>query len=109
MTKLEECFHGSTIKHLSKGDLENIKIPIPPLSSQKLIIEKLDKITHTIKNLTASLKEESDRLQNNKIIDMVLKSTTKDKEIIIDSESEDDDKKPEPKQKTNKKTKNITM
>jgi len=109
MTKLEECFHGSTIKHLSKGDLENIKIPIPHLSSQKLIIEKLDKITHTIKNLTASLKEESDKLQNNKIIDMVLKSATKDKEIIIDSESEDDDKKPEPKQKTNKKTKNITM
>ena len=48
MTKLQDCFHGSTIKHISKGDLENIKIPIPPLSSQEQIVEALDLIYNTI-------------------------------------------------------------
>ena len=48
MIKLEDCFHGSTIKHLSKGDLENIKIPIPPLSNQEQIVEALDSIYDTI-------------------------------------------------------------
>jgi len=48
MIKLEDCFHGSTIKHLSKGDLENIKIPIPPLPLQKQIVEALDSIYDTI-------------------------------------------------------------
>jgi type I restriction-modification system DNA methylase subunit len=48
MTKLQDCFHGSTIKHISKGDLENIKIPIPPLSSQEQIVEALDLIYDTI-------------------------------------------------------------
>lgn len=48
MTKLEDSFHGSTIKHLSKGDLENILIPIPQLSIQQLIVEALDSIYDTI-------------------------------------------------------------
>lgn len=48
MTKLQDCFHGSTIKHISKGDLENIKIPIPPFSSQEQIVEALDLIYNTI-------------------------------------------------------------
>jgi len=56
MIKLEECFHGSTIKHISKGDLENIKIPIPSLSVQQQIVESLDLYYNTIE-------------YNNKLID----------------------------------------
>jgi len=46
--KLENCFHGSTIKHLSKGDLEKIEIPIPSLQLQEQIVESLDVIYDTI-------------------------------------------------------------
>ena len=44
INKLENYFHGSTIKHLSKSDLENIKIPIPQLSLQQQIVKSLDVI-----------------------------------------------------------------
>ena len=50
MIKLEDCFHGSTIKHLSKEDLENIQIPIPHLHIQEQIISSLDIIYDTIEN-----------------------------------------------------------
>lgn len=46
--KLENCFHGSTIKHLSKGDLEKIEIPIPSITIQEQIVESLDVIYDTI-------------------------------------------------------------
>ena len=39
---LENCFHGSTIKHLSKSDLQNIIIPIPSLERQTEIVKYLD-------------------------------------------------------------------
>lgn len=35
--------HGSTMKHIVKGDFDNTKIPLPPLNEQKLIAETLDK------------------------------------------------------------------
>ncbi len=31
---------GLTVKHLRVGDVENFKIPIPPLNEQKLIVSK---------------------------------------------------------------------
>jgi restriction endonuclease S subunit len=99
--------------------LINIEIPVPSKQTQEHIVKECQYYD----NLIESLKKENERLQNNNIIDMVLKSVSKDKEIIIDSEPEDDDEKPQPKQKekvikieneekpikTNKKTKNITV
>ena len=72
MIKLEDCFHGSTIKHLSKGDLENIKIPIPSKEVQEFIVKECDYYD----NLIDILKKENERLQNNKIIEIVLKSVS---------------------------------
>ena len=39
---INELFHGATIKHLSKTDLENLKIPIPSLENQQQIVDALD-------------------------------------------------------------------
>jgi restriction endonuclease S subunit len=80
MIKLEEYFHGSTIKHLSKVDLENIKIPIPSKEIQKHIVEECEYYD----NLIDALKKENERLQNNNIIEMVLKSVSSN---IEDTES----------------------
>ena len=88
MIKLEECFHGSTIKHLSKGDLENIKIPIPQLDLQQQIVKECDYYD----NIIDTLKKENERLQNNKIIDTVLQSVSKSEQnesLIINDIKED--------------------
>jgi len=42
MNIIEELFHGSTIKHLSKNDLENIEIPLPSIEIQQQINNQLD-------------------------------------------------------------------
>jgi type I restriction-modification system DNA methylase subunit/restriction endonuclease S subunit len=39
---LNELFKGTTIKHLSKENLQEIEIPIPPLETQKQIVTILD-------------------------------------------------------------------
>ena len=103
--------------NLNKEKLEELLIPIPSKQIQEYIVKECEYYD----NLIDSLKKENERLQNNNIIDMVLKSVSKDKEIIIDSEPEDDDEKPQPKQKVikieneekpvkaTKKTKNITV
>ena len=44
INKLEKLFHGSTIKHLSKSDLENIEILIPSLNKQNEIIFEVNKL-----------------------------------------------------------------
>jgi type I restriction-modification system DNA methylase subunit/restriction endonuclease S subunit len=42
MNILNNFFHGSVIKHLSKSDLESIKIPIPSIELQQEIVNSLD-------------------------------------------------------------------
>lgn len=54
--KIEDLFHGTTIKHLSKKDLENIEIPIPPLEIQNQIITVLDNDYLIIKNANELIK-----------------------------------------------------
>ena len=56
INKLEECFHGSTIKHLSKSDLEKLEIPIPSLTTQQSIVDALDQIYGQIERNNASIK-----------------------------------------------------
>lgn len=35
--------HGSTMKHITKGDFDKIKIPLPPIETQKKIVAILEK------------------------------------------------------------------
>jgi type I restriction-modification system DNA methylase subunit len=90
MHKIDECFHGSTIKHLSKSDLENIEIPIPTLAIQKVIVSHLDENNQKIEKL----KKDIIKLQNNKILENTLRS-------VADSDSEEEIINNK-KQKTNK-------
>lgn len=41
--QVEEHLRGSTMKHINKGDFEDLKIPLPPLQTQKKIAAVLDK------------------------------------------------------------------
>lgn len=34
--------NGATMKHIRKGDFDNIRIPVPPLSEQQAIVSRLD-------------------------------------------------------------------
>jgi type I restriction enzyme S subunit len=73
INKLQDCFHGATIEHLSKRDLEMIEIPIPSIKKQLEIIEKMDEIYNKIE-------------ENNKMNQMLL-----EKDIISQIlENEDD-------------------
>lgn len=58
-------FHGATIKHLTKEYLTNIKIQIPPLETQKEIVEILDFLSQAV---DASGKKIEELKQINKII-----------------------------------------
>ena len=53
---LDDLFHGSTIKHLSKGNLENIQIPIPSLEIQHEIVNQLDIVYDQINTLKKTIK-----------------------------------------------------
>jgi hypothetical protein len=46
--KLEQLFKGALIKHISKTDIEKIKIPIPLIETQNKIVEQLDSIDNLI-------------------------------------------------------------
>jgi len=54
--KISELFHGATIKHLSKTDLEKIQIPVPSMDKQKEIVETLDLFYEQIERNTQSIK-----------------------------------------------------
>ena len=48
---MEDGFCGSTIKHISKDYIKEIKIPIPPIEKQLEIVEYLDFNNDLIKTL----------------------------------------------------------
>lgn len=41
--ELEQQVHGATMKHITKGKFDNIKVPLPPLHIQEQIADTLDK------------------------------------------------------------------
>jgi type I restriction-modification system DNA methylase subunit len=55
---LEDKFKGVTIKHISKQDIENIKIPIPSIEIQNKIVEYLDMIYETV------IKNNNEKIEN---------------------------------------------
>lgn len=54
--------HGTTMKHITKKNLENIIIPVPPLDEQNLITDILQKIDSTLEEQYFCL----EKLQNSK-------------------------------------------
>ena len=70
MSKLENCFHGSTIKHLSKSDLINIQIPIPTIEIQNIIMNECLYYDELIEILN----KENKKLKNNKVIETIFNS-----------------------------------
>jgi type I restriction-modification system DNA methylase subunit len=54
---LENLFHGNTIKHLSKSDLDQIKIPIPSIEEQEEIVKQMEKKDKLIESLKEQIKQ----------------------------------------------------
>ena len=71
-TNLEQYAVGTIIKGISKESLVNIKIPIPSIEVQESIVKDCEYYD----NLIDTLKKENEKLQNNKIIEMILNSNT---------------------------------
>ena len=95
--------------NLNKEKLEELLIPIPSKQIQEHIVKECEYYD----NLIDTLKKENERLQNNKIIDMVLKSVSNEMDDQQDgitqyeiSEDESEEEKPQPK-KTTKETNKV--
>ena len=70
INKIEELFHGTTIKHLSKTDLETIEIPVPSLEVQQDIVKQCEHYD----NLINTLKKQIEDIEKENIIVKVLQS-----------------------------------
>lgn len=66
---LEEGFKGAGLKHISKGYISNIKIPLPPLETQKHIAQILDDAA-ALRDKTTQLIKEYDALAQSIFLDM---------------------------------------
>uniref|UniRef100_A0A6C0H0M7 site-specific DNA-methyltransferase (adenine-specific) n=1 Tax=viral metagenome TaxID=1070528 RepID=A0A6C0H0M7_9ZZZZ len=107
LTNLENYAVGTTIKGISKESLVSVLIPIPLKQTQEHIVKECEYYD----NLIETLKKENERLQNNKIIDMVLKSVSNDnqseEEFINESHSESEEEEPQPKKELTKEIKKV--
>lgn len=61
--------HGATMKHITKGKFDNLKVPLPPLPIQKRIAEILD-AADTLKRKDQDLLKKYDELAQAIFIDM---------------------------------------
>ena len=84
--ELENMSIGSTVKMFNVANLSNINIPIPSKQIQEHIVKECEYYD----NLIETLKKENERLQNNKIIDIVLKSVSNKIDDQYDEISEDE-------------------
>ena len=66
---LQDLGNGATFKELSKSTLSKVKIPLPPLETQKKIAEKLD-AADTLRQKTKTLIEKYDQLTQSLFLDM---------------------------------------
>ena len=60
ISEMAKHTNGATMKHIRKGDFDNIKIPFPPLSEQKSIVSRLDSAFAKIDALKANAKKQLD-------------------------------------------------
>ncbi len=61
--------HGSTMRHITKPDFDNMPFPLPPLETQKLIAAQLDKCTALIAKHKQML-EKYDTLIKSRFVEM---------------------------------------
>ena len=73
--------------NLNKEKLEELLIPIPTKEIQEYIVKECEYYD----NLIDILKKENERLQNNKIIEIVLKSVSNDNQLEESKEDESDE------------------
>lgn len=50
--------NGATMKHIRKGDFDNIEIPVPPISEQHSIVSRLDAVFTRIDNLKSNAEQQ---------------------------------------------------
>jgi restriction endonuclease S subunit len=103
--KIYDTQKGSAQPHVYSSTITNIQIPSPLKQIQEYIVKECEYYD----TLIETLKKENERLQNNKIIDMVLKSVSNDnqseEEFINDSKLEE--KEPQPKKELTKEIKKV--
>lgn len=62
--EVEENLHGGVgLVHLTKGNLEKIEIPLPPLDVQKQIVAEIEGSKSEIKRLENSIAQEKTKIQ----------------------------------------------
>jgi type I restriction enzyme S subunit len=69
--KLLKTSKGSAINNLLLGDMKNVLFPMPPLSEQSRIVQKLDELMQYCNELEASIKQSES--QNEKLLQQVLR------------------------------------
>jgi type I restriction-modification system DNA methylase subunit/restriction endonuclease S subunit len=85
--KFQNSYKQATIPKLSLDTIRNITIPIPSNEIQEYIVTECEYYD----NLIDTLKKENERLQNNKIIETVLKSVSNDNQLEESKEKESDE------------------
>ena len=103
MIDYKSLIKGSVIPKLTKEDLITINIPIPSKKIQEHIVKECEYYD----NLIETLKKENERLQNNKIIDMVLKSVSNEIDDQQDGITEDESEEKIQPTKTTKETNKV--
>ena len=102
---------GAMYPSIDNNTINNIKIPIPTKEIQEYIVKECEYYD----NLIDILKKENERLQNNKIIEMVLKSVSNDNQLEESKEDEsneeltkvvEEDKPKKPTKESKSKLKN---
>jgi type I restriction enzyme S subunit len=77
--KLLKTSKGSAINNLLLGDMKNVLFPMPPLSEQNRIVQKLDELMQYCNDLEASIKQSES--QNEKLLQQVLREALR-REVV---------------------------
>jgi type I restriction-modification system DNA methylase subunit len=85
--KIYNLGSGSAQKGINQNNFLQLNIPIPSKEIQEYIVTECDYYD----NLIDTLKKENERLQNNKIIEIVLKSVSNDNQLEESKEKESDE------------------
>jgi type I restriction enzyme, S subunit len=78
--RIDEYLTGSGIQHLTGISLKKMPVPLPPLSEQTRIVQKLDELMQYCNELEASIKQSES--QNEKLLQQVLREALR-KETVI--------------------------
>ena len=79
--KLLKTSKGSAINNLLLGDMKNVLFPMPPLSEQNRIVQKLDELMQYCNELEASIKQSES--QNEKLLQQVLREALRKEPVVM--------------------------